>query len=87
MTALVFYGLNHLWVFSDRGNLWFHLVQAFGVLGAIGTLVVLYNAVRTWRDGRKRIWSKAQATIFVLVTLGFVWFAFAGNLLHFSSSY
>lgn len=87
MTALVFYGLTHLWVFSDRGNLWFHLIQAIGVIGAIRTLVVLYNAVRTWRDGRKRIWAKAQATIFVLVTLGFMWFAFAGNLLQFRSSY
>jgi CubicO group peptidase (beta-lactamase class C family) len=87
MTALVFYGLSHLWVFSDRGNLWFHLVQAIGVLGAIGTLVVLYNAVRSWTSKQQQIWSKLQATVLALATLGFVWFALAGNLLHFSSNY
>lgn len=87
MTGLVFYGLSHLWVFSDRGNLWFHFVQAIGVLGTIGTLVVLYNAVQSWRDKRRRFWGKAQATILALVALGFTWFAFAGNLLHFSSKY
>ena len=87
MTALVFYGLSHLWVFSDRGNVWFYFVQGIGVLGTIGTLVVLYNAVQSWRDKHKRIWGKAQATILALVALGFTWFAFAGNLLHFSSNY
>ena len=87
MTALVLYGLNHLWVFSDRGNLWFHLIQAIGIFGAIGTLLVLYNAVRSWSNKQKRIWGKLQATILALATLGFVWFAFAGNLFSFSSNY
>jgi hypothetical protein len=48
---------------------------------------VLYDAVRSWRDSRRRIWGKAQATILALVALGFTWFAFAANLLHFSSNY
>jgi len=87
LIALVVYGETHLEVFSDRGNTWFHLIQIFGVLGAIGTLVVLYNAIQSWRNREKRIWGKLQATLFVLVCVGFLWFAFAGNLLHFSSSY
>jgi CubicO group peptidase (beta-lactamase class C family) len=87
MISLVVYGLTHLEVFSDRGNVWFHLIQMIGVLGAIGTLVVLYNAIQSWRNREKRIWSKLQATLFVLVCLGFLWFTFAGNLLHFNSNY
>jgi hypothetical protein len=87
LIALVIYGETHLEVFSDRGNTWFHLIQIVGVLGAIGTLVVLYNAIQSWRVREKRIWGKLQATLFMLVCLGFLWFAFAGNLLHFSSSY
>ena len=58
-----------------------------GILGAIGTLVVLYNAIQSWRNREQRIWGKLQATLFVLVCLGFLWFAFAGNLLHFSSNF
>lgn len=87
MVGLLLYGLSHLEVLSDRGVIWFHLIQVIGVLGAIGTLVVLYNAFLTWRNREMRIWSKLQATLFVLLCLGFLWFAFAGNLLHFTSNY
>jgi CubicO group peptidase (beta-lactamase class C family) len=87
MTGLVVYASTHIDFLSDRGNTWFHLAQVVGVLGAIGTLVVLYNAIQSWRNHEKRIWGKLQATIFALVCLGFVWFAFVGNLLHFSSNY
>jgi CubicO group peptidase (beta-lactamase class C family) len=87
MTGLVVYASTHIDFLSDRGNTWFHLAQVVGVLGAIGTLVVLYNAIQSWRHHEKRIWGKLQAAIFALVCLGFVWFAFVGNLLHFSSNY
>jgi hypothetical protein len=87
MAGLVVYGISHLDFLSDRGNTWFHLVQAIGVLGAIGTLLVLYNTIRTWTNKRSRIWGKLQAAIFVLACLGFLSFAFVANLLHFSSSY
>lgn len=87
LVGLIAYGLTHLEVFSDRGNIWFHLIQIIGVLGAIGTLVVLFNAIQSWRNREGRIWGKLQATLFVLACLGFLWFAFAGNLLHFSSTY
>lgn len=49
--------------------------------------VVLYNAIRSWMNREKRIWSKLQATLFVLMCFGFLWFALAGNLLHFSSNF
>ena len=87
MTGLVVYASTHLEFLSDRANPWFHLAQVIGVLGAIGTLIVLYNAIQSWRNREKRIWGKLQATLFVPVCLGFLWFAFAGNLLHFSSNY
>ncbi len=87
MTGLLIYGLTHLAVLSDRGIVWFHLIQVIGVIGAIGTLLVIFNAIQSWRNREKRIWGKLQATLFVLACLGFLWFAFAGNLLHFSSNY
>lgn len=87
LTALAAYGLNHLEVFSDRGNRWFHLIQVVGVIGGIGTVVVLLNAIYSWLSSRRRIWGKLQATLMVLACLGFLWFAFVGNLFHFSSNY
>jgi hypothetical protein len=85
--GLVVYGLTHLEVLSDRGNTWFHLVQVVGVLGAVGTLVALANAFFVWIGKRWSIWVKLQATLMLLACLGVLWFAMAGNLLHFSSTY
>jgi CubicO group peptidase (beta-lactamase class C family) len=85
--GLVTYGLTHLDLFSDKGTKWFYLVQFIGVLGAAGTIVVLLNAVLAWMSKRKTIWGKLRATIMLLACLGVLWFCFAGNLLHFSSTY
>jgi len=85
--GLLTYGLSHLEVFSSQGTKWFYLAQIVGVLGAIGTLVVLLNAVLSWKSKRNRIWGKLGATIMLLACLGVLWFSFAGNLLHFTSHY
>jgi uncharacterized membrane protein len=85
--SLMVYGLLHLEVFNDHTNTWIHLIQIIGVLGAVGTLLALVNAFLAWTNGRRRIWSKLQATVLLLACLGALWFAFAGNLLHFSSTF
>ncbi len=87
MTGLVIYGLSNLWVFSDHGNTWFRLIQVVGVIGAVGTVVVFFNAVHSWLSKRRRIWGKLQATVFAIACLGFLWFVFAGNLLSFARNY
>jgi multisubunit Na+/H+ antiporter MnhB subunit len=74
-------------MFSSQGTKWFHLVQIVGVVGAIGSLLVLLNAVFSWKSKRRRIWGKLGATVMLLACLGVLWFSFAGNLLHFSSTY
>jgi hypothetical protein len=87
LVGLVTYGLTHLEIFSDKGTIWFRLVQIIGILGAAGTVVALLNAVNAWFGKRSRIWGKLQATILLLACLGVLWFALAGNLLKFSSTY
>jgi CubicO group peptidase (beta-lactamase class C family) len=87
MTVLVIYGSTHLEVFTDRWNTRFHIVQVIGVIGAVGTLAALYNAVHAWMNKRNRIWGKLQATILALACLGLLWFAWVSHLLHFSSNY
>jgi fluoride ion exporter CrcB/FEX len=81
------YGLTHLEIFSDRGGKWFLLIQIVGILGAVGTFAALANAFLTWTSKRRRIWSKLGATLMLLACIGMLWFAFAGNLLRFSSTY
>ena len=84
--GLVTYGLSHLEVFSDRGTMWFYLVQIIGILGALGTLIVLANAFMMWTRKRS-FWMKLQAFVMLLACLGVLWFAFAGNLFRFASHY
>ena len=85
--GLLTYGLTHLEVFSSQGTKWFYLVQFIGLVGAVGTIIVLLNALMAWRNKRRRIWGKLGATIMLLACLGVLWFSLAGNLLHFSSTY
>lgn len=74
-------------LFSDAGNSIVMVFQVIGIIGAIGTLVVLYYAVRAWMSSRYRIWGKLQASLFVLACLGFLWFALAANLLRITSTF
>jgi len=85
--ALVTYGLTHLQILGEQGTKWFYLIQFIGVLGALGTIVALVNAVFAWMSKRRTIWGKLRATALLLACLGLLWFSFAGNLLHFSSTY
>ena len=87
LTGLLTYGFSHIEMFSDSGKIWFYLFQAIGILGGLGTIIVLFNAVHAWMSSRFRIWGKLQATILVLACFGFLWFAYVCNLFIFRSSF
>jgi hypothetical protein len=87
LSGFLLSALKRLELFNDSGNIWIWLVQSIGVLGAIGTIVVFYNAVHAWMSKRYGIWEKLQATIFAIACLGVLWFDFAGHLLSFNSNY
>jgi CubicO group peptidase (beta-lactamase class C family) len=85
--GFLLFALKHLELLSDSGNIWIWLIQSIGVLGAVGTSVVFYNAIYTWMSDRYQIWGKLQATMFALACLGVLWLVFAGHLLSFNSNY
>jgi CubicO group peptidase (beta-lactamase class C family) len=87
LSGLLLSALKHLELLSDSRNIWIWLIQSIGVLGAIGTIVVFYNAIYTWTSDRYQIWGKLQATMFALACLGVLWLVFAGHLLSFNSNY
>jgi CubicO group peptidase (beta-lactamase class C family) len=84
--GLITYVMNNIDMLSDSGNKWFYLIQSIGILGGLGTLIVLYNAVNAWMS-KRRIWGKLQATLLVLACFGLLWFAFVTNLFIFRSNY
>jgi CubicO group peptidase (beta-lactamase class C family) len=87
LSGFLLSGLKHLELLSDSGNIWIWLIQSIGVLGAIGTIVVFYNAIYIWTSKQYQIWEKLQATMFALACLGVLWLIFVGHLLSFNSNY
>ena len=85
LVGLLTYALTHIEFLSNSTA--FIAVQIIGIIGAIGTVVVLANAVYAWISGKRRIWGKLGATVLVLACIGFLWFAFAGNLLLITTNY
>jgi hypothetical protein len=85
LVGLLTYALTNIEFLSNAGA--FIAVQIIGIIGAIGTVVVIGNAVYSWTSGKRRIWGKLGATVLALACIGFLWFAFAGNLLRITTSY
>lgn len=87
LSSFLLSALKHLELFSDSRNIWIWLVQFVGVLGAIGMIVIFYNALYAWMNRRYGVWGKLQATIYLLACVGVLWLIFAGHLLSFNSNY
>ena len=85
--GVVIYAFSHIAAFNDALDKWIYLAQFIGVLGAVGTVVVLYDAINAWLSKNRTIWYKLNATLLTLACLGLLWFVFVGHLLHFTSKY
>jgi len=72
---------------SSKNDFKFHAIQSLGVLGALGTIVVLLACLRSWRDPHAWFWGKAWNLLLLLACLGFVWFSYHWNLLNFNMNY
>jgi CubicO group peptidase (beta-lactamase class C family) len=84
LTVLTSGGIGAL---SSRTDLKFHAIQTLGILGALGTIVVLVATLRSWRDRQAWFWSKVWNLLLLLACLGFVWFSYHWNLLNFNVNY
>ena len=72
---------------SSRTDLKFHAIQTLGILGALGTIVVLIASLRSWKDPHAWFWGKVWNLLLLLACLGFVWFSYHWNLLNFNLNY
>jgi CubicO group peptidase (beta-lactamase class C family) len=78
---------NEPGIFSEKLDLHINLLQAVGVLGALGTVLVLIACLRSWRDPNQWIWAKVWNLLVLLACVGFTWFVLYWNLLDFSKNY
>lgn len=72
---------------SEKTDLKIHLIQIIGVLGALGTVLVLIACVRSWKNRTVWWWTKLWNLLVLLACIGFVWFAIYWNTLNFNLNY
>src|SRR3984957_4357979 len=72
---------------SERGNLWLHLLQIVGLLTGLGTLIAIYNSLKSWGDSQQWFWNKIWNMFLAFACIGFFWFIYHWHLLNFHLSY
>ena len=72
---------------SSRLDPWIRLLQLVGWLGVVGTLVALYNVIKSWANEKRWWFTKIADSAIALACVGFVWFIFNWNMLHWSLNY
>jgi CubicO group peptidase (beta-lactamase class C family) len=78
---------DSLTALSSRNDLKLHLIQSLGLVGAIGSIVVLLACYRSWRDSHVWFWARIWNFLLLLACAAFVWFALHWNLLNFNLNY
>jgi CubicO group peptidase (beta-lactamase class C family) len=78
---------QHLSLLSDSFDPWMRLMQLAGLLGVIAMVVVVYNALRAWRNQQRWFWSKVGETAIAAACVGLTWFIFNWHLLALSLKY
>ncbi len=79
--------LKDIGMLSPKGDPWLRLIQLFGWLGVLGTIVALVNAVRSWQDPALWLWTRIADTLISLSFIGIICFVFTWHLLHWSLMY
>lgn len=72
---------------SERGDLWLHLLQIVGLLTGLGTLIAIYNSLKSWGDSQQWFWNKIWNMFLAFACIGFFWFIYHWHLLNFHLSY
>jgi hypothetical protein len=72
---------------SPRFDPVLRIIQIVGWLGIVGTLAVLYSALRSWREPERWWLSKLADTVIAAACVAFVWFVYVWNMLHWSLRY
>jgi CubicO group peptidase (beta-lactamase class C family) len=85
--AVAFSSLEKLGGLGRHGDLWMHLIQVIGVLGAIGSLYAILAAEVTWTDKQQWVWYRVWNVLLAFACVGFFWFAYHWHMFNFDLHY
>ncbi len=61
--------------------------EGVGILGIVGSLAVIYAAIRSWGERNLWAWTKIWNLLVMLSTIAMAWFAIHWNLVNFNMNY
>lgn len=79
--------LSDFSMLSERNDIWLRMLQAVALIAGLGSLVVIYNSIKSWTDKQRSLWSKIWNTLLAVACVGFFWFIYHWNLLNFNLKY
>jgi hypothetical protein len=85
--GIAFSSLEKLGGLGPHGDLWLHMIQVVGVLGAIGSLYAILAAVVTWGDKQQWVWYRVWNLLLAFARVGFFWFAYHWHMFNFNLRY
>ena len=85
--AVFISGADNVANLSRSRDPFLYLTQFVGVLGALGTLVVLVYAFHSWSKAGRWIWAKIFDVVVAIACIGFTWFIWHWNLINFDLHY
>jgi hypothetical protein len=85
--AVFISGTDNVANLSRSRDPFLYLTQFIGVLGALGTLVVLVYAFQNWSKAGRWTWAKIFDVAVAIACIGFTWFIWHWNLINFNLHY
>ena len=79
--------LGNLSGMAERTDIWVHLLQVFGLLVGLGSLIAIYNCLKSWGDAGQWFWAKLWNTFLAISAVSFFWFIYHWHLLNFHLNY
>ena len=80
-------GLKDLSMFYPKYNPLLRTIQIVGWLGVLGGVLVIYRVLRSFAERGCWLGSRISDGLVAFACLGFIWFVFAWNMLHWSLKY
>ena len=78
---------KHLSLLSDSFDPWMRLMQFLGLIGVLGTAVVIYNCIQAWRNPNRWLWSRLGETVIAAACIALTWFVLQWHMLTWSLNY
>lgn len=72
-------GVNDIWSMDEKQDETFHLFQQIGIGGAVGTLIVIWNAWQSWTNPARNFIGSLKETAIALSCVVIVLFAWTMN--------